>query len=257
MRMKKESIQDGDKNKESAFSIITDIHSVLVRELERENLTEPFKSKKNDIENLLCAWRIINKEVSKAKEFAKLTPLTDERLNLLIGEIKILNRFKVDFENRLLQLESGIDEKLETEFVRAFDFDLEPKNLRVYLPNYLEIIKKIEEEVSKDTKERPEKFPSKHKEKVGLYIATNDVSKFNLIDYTAKEIAREIEYPEAEKVVLATFQDYKKNNSNGSKNIFNDSKLMLKIEEHCTDNNLTITPYFQKKLSDIKTKQGI
>ncbi|MCK0190654.1 hypothetical protein [Arenibacter sp. F20364] len=240
---------------------------ILSEELERDNLTDPSKIHEEDIDKLKFGWRTIKNEISEAKEFAKVTQLSDKRLNQLIGEIKILLSYQNRIERRLFELTSAINPQEETEFERSFDFELEPKVHRAYLPNYLKIIEKINKEIAliDNIEKKPSnKFPSNHKEKAGLHLATQNIEMYlndkknGIKDgFKAPDIAEKIGLDRTKHrlYISGTLNNYMAKDGNGAKNIFNNTKLMLEIETHCSMNNLTMTSFFQEKLNDLKAKQ--
>lgn len=94
--------------------------------------------------------------------------------------------------------------------------------------------------------------------KVGLLFATGEMNKYFTVNknnvtsinegYSAPKIAAELKNEPYNKWILATINNYKPNNSNSNKNIFNSPAIMTMIIEHCKDNGLTIDPYFISRL---------
>ena len=94
--------------------------------------------------------------------------------------------------------------------------------------------------------------------KVGILLASGKMSEYYTDNsdgimclknsYTAPIIAKELGDKKYEKVVLATLQNYGPDNTNANKNIFNSRDKMMKIIEHCEDNNITVISHFKDRL---------
>lgn len=94
--------------------------------------------------------------------------------------------------------------------------------------------------------------------KVGVKLASGKMSKYYTIDskgimclkssYTAPLVAIELGDKKYEKDVLGTLQNYGPENKNANKNIFNSRDKMMKIIEHCNENNIPVIPYFKDRL---------
>lgn len=83
--------------------------------------------------------------------------------------------------------------------------------------------------------------------KVGLLFATGEMDKL-LKKYNKKplKVAESLNEPIFEKYILATMNDYRE--SNTDKNIYYNRDKMLKIIQHCKENNITLTKDFKSKL---------
>ncbi|WP_188050717.1 hypothetical protein [Flavobacterium sp. GP15] len=103
-----------------------------------------------------------------------------------------------------------------------------------------------------------EKYKTQNLFKVGLLFATGKMQKyFTIIEkentiinmgYSAPKIAKELENLSFEKFILASINNYSKENPNGNKNIFNSREMMLKIIEECDSLGKTVNPYFLNRL---------
>ena len=76
------------------------------------------------------------------------------------------------------------------------------------------------------------------------------ISFLMVMPITPTIIAKELGDKKYEKVVLATLQNYGPDNTNANKNIFNSCDKMMKIIEHCEDNNITVISHFKDRLPD-------
>jgi hypothetical protein len=94
--------------------------------------------------------------------------------------------------------------------------------------------------------------------KVGLFLATGKMNKYFTINslnelvlnngLSPLKVADELQNKSFEKWILASKNNYKTDNTNGSKNIFNNLDMMTKIINHCKINNIEVNPYFISRL---------
>jgi hypothetical protein len=94
--------------------------------------------------------------------------------------------------------------------------------------------------------------------KVGLFLATGEMNKYFTINslnelvlnngLSPLKVADELQNKSFEKWILASKNNYKTDNTNGSKNIFNNLDMMTKIINHCKINNIEVNPYFISRL---------
>ena len=91
--------------------------------------------------------------------------------------------------------------------------------------------------------------------KVGLLFAKGELNKYynrNKIGFkggfSALKVAEELGNETYEKNILATVNNYPKDNSNAAKNIYNSKDKMDKIINHCKDNKIIIDSYFLSRL---------
>lgn len=104
-----------------------------------------------------------------------------------------------------------------------------------------------------------EKYKTENLFKVGLLFATGKMNEYFTINSSNKEfasknqlspkkIAIELGNPSFEKWILATKNNYPKDNKNASKNIFNNKDMMINIIDHCEALNIQVEPYFKNRL---------
>jgi hypothetical protein len=91
--------------------------------------------------------------------------------------------------------------------------------------------------------------------KVGLLFAKGDLNKYYNKNkkgfkggFSALKVAEELGNETYEKNILATVNNYPKDNSNAAKNIYNSKDKMDKIIKHCNDYNIVIDEYFLTRL---------
>ena len=91
--------------------------------------------------------------------------------------------------------------------------------------------------------------------KVGLLFAKGELNKYYnknkkgfKVGFSALKVAEELGNETYEKNILATVNNYPKDNSNAAKNIYNSKDKMDKIIKHCKDNNIIIDEYFFSRL---------
>lgn len=92
--------------------------------------------------------------------------------------------------------------------------------------------------------------------KMQKYYTKNSNNKFVIKpEYTAPKIADNLNIPDYHKEILATLKDYKKDNSNGNKNIFNRTSTELKeVIKYCENKKYDLTPDFIERYNLIKDK---
>ncbi len=103
-----------------------------------------------------------------------------------------------------------------------------------------------------------ENYKNKILFKIGLLFATGEMDKYFTVnaknetlinkEYSAPKIAKELKNDSYNKYILATINNYTKDNPNGNKNIFNSIEMMTNIIDHCNKENLNVTPYFKSRL---------
>lgn len=174
-------------------------------------------------------------------------------LKLTLGEF-YFNKYLEEIDFQLPQAEKRYLNFLEVNDIQGIDRE-----------NYLYYLRLVKERIQElqiyKNQKTSSKFYNSDKFKFGLTFATKNLTKYIKggrigPNYTAPKIARELQIPKGEKSILATLNDYQENNSNFSKNFFRNLKEMENVEEYCTENNLTMTPFFLEKLNDLKSKQG-
>lgn len=94
--------------------------------------------------------------------------------------------------------------------------------------------------------------------KVGLLFATGEMNKYFKIKgnnqivmnngLSPLKIAKELGNPSFEKIILASKNNYRTDNANGNKNIFNNLDMMTKIISDCEAKNIPVEPYFISRL---------
>lgn len=102
-----------------------------------------------------------------------------------------------------------------------------------------------------------EKYKNQILFKVGLLFAKGEMDKYFKIDrhgriikkpeYSAPQIAKELNNESYNKYILATLNGYPPTNPNGNKNIFNSTDMMTKIMRHCEEEKIEVTPYFKSR----------
>jgi hypothetical protein len=146
---------------------------------------------------------------------------------------------------------------------------LELKNIGIDLEkpqNYITSIKRIIEFITENDnsigynnetikKVRVTKYKSSLWFKVGLLFARGELNKYYNQNktgfksgYSAPKVAAELGNDKYDKNILATVNNYPKENSNAVKNIYNSKDKMDKIINHCNDNNTVIDEYFLSRL---------
>lgn len=135
----------------------------------------------------------------------------------------------------------------------------------VKLDNYKKSVSLIFDFIKEESGNRNNKQTSKKLEiekniwfKVGLLFANGTMEKYysvtnnNLLKvkdkFTAPKIADELGDKGYNKYILATIQNYPKNNKNWDKNIFNSREKMEMIIEYCKGKNIPVIPYFSSRL---------
>ncbi len=147
-----------------------------------------------------------------------------------------------------------ISDKLET-----LGIDVKkPENYITSIKRIIEFIennKTIGNNVETITKVDNDKYKSSLWFKVGLLFAKGELNKYyndNKIGfksvYSAPKVAEELGNEKYDKNILATVNNYPKENSNAAKNIYNSKDKMDKIIKHCYDNNVVIDEYFLTRL---------
>jgi hypothetical protein len=112
-----------------------------------------------------------------------------------------------------------------------------------------------------------EKYKTQNLFKVGLLFAIGEMEKYYSINslkviefkinYSAPKVAMDLKNLSFEKFILASINNYSKENSNGNKNIFNSRDMMLKIIKECESLKKTVNPYFIGLSFGFKTLQFI
>ena len=151
-----------------------------------------------------------------------------------------------------------IDEKIKLELEDLETIQFNKRDNKVLADRYkvlLESKKNLQIEIDKSVVE-PE-YKSQILFNVGLLMASGKLDKYYTITksgrsikkgYSAPKIAKELQKDNYHKHILATLNDYKKENSNGNKNIFNSKDMMQKVIDHCNENNIKVIGYFSSHL---------
>ncbi|MFH4964765.1 hypothetical protein V8G69_07145 [Gaetbulibacter sp. M235] len=127
-----------------------------------EKVNKDYQSIRNNFENSLTIdylksqCLLIEEFILEGITYAKSTALEEKKIRVLIWNIKKALSIQKEFEKRLIDLNKERDYDNENEMFAAFDFELysDKPNTRNYLPNALEVEKRIIRETGFE-KEKP------------------------------------------------------------------------------------------------------
>jgi hypothetical protein len=152
----------------------------------------------------------------------------------------------------LIRIEDTPYFHLIQEVVKEYEKAIDVESVKLSLEN------KSNQQPQQTETTKPDRFKNELWFKVGLLFASGEMEKYYSVtnkketafknNYSAPKVAKELGFDNYNKFILATINNYPKDNPNRSKNIFNSRIKMNKIINHCEINNIEIIPYFLSRL---------
>lgn len=91
--------------------------------------------------------------------------------------------------------------------------------------------------------------------KAGVLFAKGEMNEYYYSNksgfkdgYSAPSVTKKIGHENYEKYILGTINNYSLDNRNADKNVFNSRDRMIKIIDYCEENEISVIPYFIKRL---------